>query len=91
MEITFGKPYWEDGDIREFDPARDDAEYVWHRDKEHRKITVLEGEGWQFQFNGNLPFELKYDHKFEIPQGMYHRIIKGKTDLVLKIEKDEKL
>ena len=50
MEITFGKPYWEDGDIREFDPSRDDAEFVWHRDKEDREIEVLEGEGWQFQY-----------------------------------------
>ena len=51
------------------------------------KVTVLEGEGWQFQFNGNLPFELKNDYKFEIPMGMYHRIIRGKTDLVLRIER----
>jgi len=77
--------------IRTFSAKVESEELVWHRDKEHRKITVLEGEGWQFQFNGNLPFELKHDYKFEIPQGMYHRIIKGKTDLVLKIEKDEKL
>lgn len=91
VEISSGRPYVDEGELRTFSTNVLDTELVWHRDKEHRKITVLEGEGWQFQFNGNLPFELKYDHKFEIPQGMYHRIIKGKTDLVLKIEKDEKL
>ena len=52
-----------------------------------QKITVLEGEGWQFQFNGELPFELKENMIFKIPEGMYHRLIKGKTDLVLKIKK----
>ena len=91
MEISSGRPYVDAGELSTFSTNVLDTELGWRRDKEHRKITVLEGEGWQFQFNGNLPFELKYDYKFEIPQGMYHRIIKGKTDLVLKIEKDEKL
>ena len=39
-----------DGVCRTFDPERDDAEYVWHRDKEDREVEVLEGEGWQFQY-----------------------------------------
>jgi len=47
----------------------------------------MDGEGWQFQFNGSLPFELKTGRKFSIPKDMYHRVIKGKTDLVLKIKK----
>ena len=62
-------------------------ELVWHRDNEDRKITVIEGEGWQFQFNGSLPMELRKDRMFEIPRDMYHRLIKGKTKLVLRIEK----
>ena len=87
MEITFGKPYWEEGEIRTFDPLREDAEFVWHRDFEDREIEILEGEGWQFQFNGSLPFELTEGRKFSIPKDMYHRVIKGKTKLVLKIKK----
>jgi len=47
----------------------------------------MEGEGWQFQFNGSLPFELTEGRKFKIHKDMYHRIIKGKTNLVLKIKK----
>ena len=35
-----------DGEVREFLIERDDEEYVWHRDNEHREIEVLEGEGW---------------------------------------------
>jgi len=47
----------------------------------------MEGEGWQFQFNGSLPFELTEGRKFKIDKDMYHRVIKGKTNLVLKIKK----
>ena len=92
---TFGKlnfPFMEeyeckDGVCRTFDPERDDSEYVWHRDKEDRTVEVMEGEGWQFQFNGSLPFELTEGRKFKIDKDMYHRVIKGKTNLVLKIKK----
>ena len=72
---------------RTFDEDVAEEEMVWHRDKRDRVITVLQGEGWQFQFNGELPFELKENMIFKIPEGMYHRLIKGKTDLVLKIKK----
>ena len=55
MEITFGKPYWEDAEIRTFDPTIEDAEFVWHRDMEDREVEILEGEGWQFQLQNCLP------------------------------------
>lgn len=91
MEISSGKPYIDEGEIRTFSKDVASTELVWHRDLENRKITVLEGEGWQFQYNGSLPFELRTERKFDIDKGMYHRLIRGKTDLVLKIEKYEKL
>lgn len=87
VEISSGKPYKDVGVIRIFSSDVDGEELVWHRDREDRKITVLEGEGWQFQFNGSLPFELTEGRKFNIPEGMYHRVIKGKTDLVLKVKR----
>ena len=86
-EISSGKPYTDIGIIRLFSSEVDSEELVWHRDKENRKVEVLEGEGWQFQFNRSLPFELTEGRKFDIPEGMYHRVIKGKTKLVLKIKK----
>ena len=85
MEITFGKPYWEDGDIREFDPSREDAEFVWHRDKEEREVTVIEGQGWQLQYNGCLPILLEEGKTYHIPKMMYHRLFKGATPLRVKI------
>ena len=87
VEISSGRPYTDVGVIRIFSGEVDVKELVWHRDKEDRKVEVLEGEGWQFQFNGSLPFELTEGRKFNIPEGMYHRVIKGKTKLVLKIKK----
>jgi len=87
VEITSGKPYEDDGELRTFYSSVDSDDLVWHRDLEDRKVTVLEGEGWQFQFNGSLPIELVEDRTFMIPRDMYHRVIKGKTKLVLRIEK----
>ena len=86
MEISSGRPYTEDGDLRTFSVENAQEEFVWHRDKERRRVTVLEGQAWQFQFEENIPMELKEGLKFIIPEMIYHRLIKGKTDLVLRIE-----
>ena len=86
MEITFGKPYWEDGIIRTFDPTRDDKEFVWHRDMEDREIEVLEGEGWQLQIEDCLPFLLELDEEIHIPKMVYHRLIKGYNTLRIEIK-----
>jgi hypothetical protein len=75
--------------IREFNPIdADNEDYVWHRDREDREITILEGNGWQFQFDNELPFYLNKGDKFFIPKMIYHRIIPG-NDL-LRILIDEK-
>jgi quercetin dioxygenase-like cupin family protein len=61
-------------------------ELVWHRDEKSRFITVLEGEGWEFQYENSLPSELKIGDRLFIAEKTYHRIKRGKTDLKLKIE-----
>ena len=85
-ETSSGNPYIEDGEERTFSVEHAEEEFVWHRDREKRRVTVLEGEGWQFQYDESIPMLLKKEQMFVIPQMMYHRLIKGKTDLVLKIE-----
>lgn len=86
-EITFGKPYTDELDdidvSRKFDVSSDG--YVWHRDAHDRVITVVEGNGWQFQVEGCLPFLLKRGLTFKIESGVYHRLIKGVDDLHIKI------
>ena len=47
--VISGKPYTDLGDIRTFDINEDQAEFVWHKDKEDRMVEVISGNGWQFQ------------------------------------------
>lgn len=95
MEIVNEKPYiderltdntW----IRTFDPTITSSdEYVWHRDEKDRVVTVLEGEGWQFQFDNEIPIRINRNEVIRIPKQVYHRIIVGNTPLKLKIEEVE--
>jgi quercetin dioxygenase-like cupin family protein len=72
--------------IREFNENIDPIELKWHRDLEDRKVTVLEGNGWYFQRDNELPLELKEGVCIFIPRMEYHRVIKGTTPLKIKIE-----
>ena len=63
-------------------------ELVWHRDKNDRKVEILQSEGWKFQHDNQIPFELKRGDILEIKKNTYHRVIKGKGDLVIKITEE---
>ena len=71
---------------RKFTLEVDSEELVWHRDEKDRHVTILEGEGWEFQLDNELPLELKKGDCIFIPNQAYHRIIKGTTDLVIQIQ-----
>jgi quercetin dioxygenase-like cupin family protein len=75
--------------VRTFDVNVAPHELVWHRDHNTRSITVVEGEGWRFQFDNQLPRELKVGDQFQVCAGVYHRLIKGDTDLKLQIVETE--
>ena len=78
-------PYVNKNNIRTFSKNVDPMELVWHQDKEDREIEVLEGKGWKLQMDNELPFELvRGDHIF-IRENQIHRVLKGKTDLKIKI------
>lgn len=64
-------------------------ELVWHRDEKGRYIEVLEGEGWEIQFENNLPRKLRKGDYLLIPANSYHRIKRGTTSLVVKIEEKD--
>ena len=82
------KPYTDNKDIRTFKvDETQDSDLVWHADKENRNISILEGEGWRFQRDNELPMVLFKGDKLKIPEGQIHRILKGTSDLVIKIEK----
>ena len=72
--------------LRIFDDSILDSELVWHRDKRDRKVTVIESGDWKFQMDDQEPVILKQGDVFRIPKMVYHRIIKGENDLVLRIK-----
>jgi len=85
------KPYQEviskdNSRLREFKVDIDDDELKWHRDEKDRYVTILEGEGWQFQRDNELPLALQKGDVIFIKQETYHRIIKGSTDLIINIK-----
>lgn len=77
----------EDGvKTRVFDKNIDDHELQWHRDERDRIVEVVKGSGWKFQMDDELPKTLKEGDRFTIPSEIYHRVIRGNGNLVIKIK-----
>jgi len=81
-------PYTDNSNIRTFSKDVNTMDLIWHMDDEDRNIEVLEGKGWKFQRDDELPLELTEGIRIFIPRHQVHRVIKGKTDLKIKIFKD---
>lgn len=92
VETSSGKPYTqveEEGYIvREFAEDVSQRDLVWHRDRSDRTIQVIEGTGWKFQIDNELPFDMEVGDEFSVEAFEYHRLIKGKGKLLLKIIED---
>ncbi len=71
--------------FRTFDVDVDTDELKWHRDRQDRLVEVIEGENWGLQFDNELPISLVSGQSYIIPEGMYHRVIKGDSELKVKI------
>lgn len=71
--------------IREFDENIDPIELMWHRDNEDRIVEALESTDWLMQLDDSLPIIL--NKPIFIPKHMYHRVIKGTGNLLVKIIK----
>ena len=78
-------PYQNKGNVRTFSKNVDPMDLIWHTDLEDRTIEILEGTGWQFQRDNELPLVLKEGDRIFIPRHQVHRVIKGETDLKIKI------
>jgi hypothetical protein len=78
-------PYADDGNKRIFSKDVDSEELKWHRDEEDRIVVPLNQNDWQFQRDNCLPEPL--NKEVEIKRGEWHRVIKGTTDLEVKIIK----
>lgn len=88
-DLSTGKPYSEyeefDYTVRIFDESVSGDDLVWHRDKNTRLISVVDANEWMFQFDNELPFQLRDHMIFLIPKETYHRLIKGNGTLKIKI------
>ena len=71
--------------IRTFSSNIDESELKWHWDEEDRLVEPLNENDWQFQFDNQLPERIY--KPIRIPAGVIHRVIRGTTDLVVKITK----
>lgn len=69
--------------IRRFPKNTIKEDLKWHTDGEHRLVTPLNENDWQFQFDNKLPTPMK--KPIFIKEGQPHRVIKGKKDLIIKI------
>jgi hypothetical protein len=89
VEAVTGKPYTESRHnnviVRAFKKDVPIGDLIWHRDEHNRKLTVISGKGWQFQFDNALPQELHEGEIILIPRETYHRLLRGYTDLILEI------
>lgn len=74
--------------IRTFSTDIDEMDLIWHTDKENRFIKVLEGNGWQFQYDEELPFEMTDGLGFPVMKGQIHRVIKGLGPLKIELHKN---
>lgn len=78
-------PYTEKGEIRTFSKDVDSEELKWHRDREDRIVTPVSHNDWMFQRDNQLPQPI--EGEIRIGRGEWHRVIKGTTDLVVRVQK----
>lgn len=73
--------------IRTFTSDLTEMELKWHFDEEDRTVICEYDTDWMFQLDDELPIKIIKNTPIFIPEGVYHRIIKGTGDLVVKVKK----
>ena len=71
--------------IRKFSESVENSELVWHRDKEDRIVESVSYTDWMIQIDNQLPKPLT--ERTLIPKDVYHRVIKGSGDLIVRVKK----
>lgn len=84
-ELPYDEEINESHRVRVFSESVDDEDLKWHRDREDRLIEVIEGDDWEIQFDNELPKKLTPGTQIVIPEGVYHRVIKGSSELKIKV------
>lgn len=73
--------------IRTFSSTLSENELKWHFDEQDRIVVCENDTDWMFQLDNELPMKIEKNTPIFIPEGEYHRIIKGTGDLVVKVKK----
>lgn len=71
---------------RTFKSGINEHELKWHFDERDRKVKVVKSNGWKIQFDNEIPKNLNEGDTLFIPKGVYHRVIKGNDELIVKIK-----
>jgi hypothetical protein len=73
--------------VRVFSSIVEEGELKWHFDDEDRIVISEYETDWMFQMDNQIPFRIPQNEPIYIPEGEYHRIIKGSGDLTVKVKK----
>lgn len=84
-ELPYDEEINESYRVRVFSESIEDEELKWHRDRQDRLVEVIDSKGWKLQFDNEIPVKLKKGMNIIIPEGTYHRVIKGDGNLKIKI------
>ena len=87
MELPFIEKIENEFHIRTFKSDLNETELKWHFDEEDRIVICEEDTDWLFQMDNQLPTKIDRNTPIFIPEGEYHRIIKGTGDLTVKVKK----
>ena len=88
--VMFKKPYTEtlkNGiKTRVFEPTILESDLKWHRDKNCRYVKIISGTNWKIQVENSLPITLVEGKTYYVNSKKWHRLIKGKDQLIIKIK-----
>jgi hypothetical protein len=91
MKLPFEENIENGFNIRTFSSDINENELKWHFDEEDRIVVCEHETDWQLQIDNELPTKIEKNKKYFIPEGEYHRIIKGNGDLIVKGKKIKNL
>ena len=87
MDFPFKETQQNGYHIRTFSSDLSEMELKWHFDEQDRTVVCEHDTDWMFQMDDELPIVIKKNTPIFIPEGTYHRIIKGTGDLVVRVKK----
>lgn len=87
MTLPFSEKIKDGFNIRTFSSDIDENELKWHWDEQDRLVICEQETDWMLQMDNCLPITIEKNKTYFIPEGEFHRIIKGSGDLTLKVKK----